>query len=169
VAVVVFLRGMNLGKRRITNEELIAVFTDAGHHEVSAYQASGNVILGADETADAARISHVLATSLGYEVPVFVRTVNELDVIASTSPVKGMVGAEGGKPQVVFLGQESDVDLPTVFPDGHVVHLIGMELHWLPPTGLNELGHLQKQMDIAFGPTTTRTLGTVERLANRLS
>lgn len=80
-----------------------------------------------------------------------------------------MVGAEGGKPQVVFLGQANDVDLPTVFPDGHVVHLIGTELHWLPPTGLNELGHLQKKMDGAFGPTTTRTLGTVERLANRLS
>jgi uncharacterized protein (DUF1697 family) len=160
---------MNLGRRRITNDELVAVFADAGHHEVSAYQASGNVILGADDLADPARICRVLATSLGYEVPVFVRTVDELDAIASTSPVKGMVGPEGGKPQVVFLGQESDVDLATVFPDGHVVHRIGTELHWLPPTGLAELGHLQKKMDRAFGPTTTRTLGTVERLANRLS
>lgn len=168
MAVVVFLRGMNLGKRRVANDELIALFTDAGHQEVSAYQASGNVILGADDRADPAQISRVLETSLGYDVPVFVRTVDELDVIASTSPVKGMVGSEGGKPQVVFLGQENDVDLRTVFPDGHVVHLIGAELHWLPPTGLNELGHLQTKMDGAFGPTTTRTLGTVERLAKRL-
>jgi uncharacterized protein (DUF1697 family) len=169
VAVVVFLRGMNLGKRRITNGELVQIFTGAGHHEVTAYQASGNVILGADETADASRISDVLATSLGYPVPVFVRTVSELDIIASASPVKGMVGTEGGKPQVVFLGQTNDVDLRTVFPEGHMVQLIGTELHWLPPTGLNELGHLQKKMDDAFGPTTTRTLGTVERLANRLT
>lgn len=160
---------MNLGRRRVTNEELVAIFTDAGHHDVSAYQASGNVILGADDGADVARISRVLANSLGYEVPVFVRSVDELDVIASTSPVKGMVGPNGGKPQVVFLGQQDDGDPATVFPDDHVVHIIGTELHWLPPTGLNELGHLQKKMDGAFGPTTTRTLGTVERLAKRLT
>lgn len=169
MGVVVFLRGMNLGKRRITNDELAAVFAEAGHLEVSVYQASGNVILGAEQTADAGRISRFLATSLGFEVPVFVRTARELGAIASTSPVKGMVGAEGGKPQVVFLGQESDVDPRTVFPDGHLVQLIGTELHWLPPTGLNELGPLQRKMDVAFGPTTTRTLGTVERLADRVS
>ena len=159
---------MNLGKRRITNDELIRVFTDAGYCEVSAYQASGNVILGAQDTADTSRISEVLVSSLEYEVPVFVRTVAELNVIAATSPVKGMVGAEGGKPQIVFLGHDKTVDLPTGLLDGHVIHLLGTELHWLPPAGLNELGHLQKEMDIAFGPTTTRTLGTVERLANRL-
>lgn len=161
---------MNLGNRRITNDELISIFTKAGHQGVSAYQASGNVVLGVDNTGDAARISQLLAATLGYQVPVFVRTADQLKVIASTSPIKGQGGADGGKPQIVFLGEAAhDVDPTTVFPDDHTAHLIGTEIHWLPPTGLSELSHLQKTMDQTFGPTTVRTLGTIERLVKRLT
>ncbi len=169
VPVVVFLRGMNLGSRRITNDELIAVFTGAGYHDVSAYQASGNIILGAAKTADESQISATLATALGYDVDAFVRTVDDLKTIASTSPIKGKTGSAGGKPQIVFLMTTGVVDLGSVFPGDHEVHHIGAELHWLPPTGLNELGQIHKAMDQAFGQTTVRTLGTIERLAQRLS
>lgn len=169
MTVVVFLRGMNLGNRRITNEELISVFTGAGYVDVSAYQASGNVILGAVSTADESQISRTLATALGYDVDVFVRTADQLGTIASTSPIKDRTGSAGGKPQVVFLATVVDVELETVFPEDHEVHRIGAELHWLPPTGLNELGQLHKTMDKALGRITVRTLGTIERLAQRLS
>lgn len=160
---------MNLGNRRITNDELVAVFTEAGYRDVSAYQASGNVILGADDIADESQISTTLATALGYDVAVFVRTADDLKGIVSTSPIKDRSGAAGGKPQIVFLAGSSDVDLDTVFPDDHEVHQIGAELHWLPPTGLNELGQIHKSMDKAFGTTTVRTLGTIERLTQRIS
>lgn len=169
MAVVVFLRGMNLGNRRITNDELISVFTGAGYDDVSAYQASGNVILGEVSTADESQISTTLATVLGYDVDVFVRTAHQLGAIASISPIKGRTGSAGGKPQIVFLATAGDVDLEPVFPEGHEVHRIDTELHWLPPTGLNELGQLHKTMDRALGQTTVRTLGTIERLAKRLS
>lgn len=159
---------MNLGNRRITNDELIAVFTGAGYDDVSAYQASGNVILGAVGAADESQISTTLAAELGYHVDVFVRTADHLTTVASTSPIKGRAGSSGGKPQIVFLATADDVDFEPVFPEGHEVRQIGAELHWLPPTGLNELGQLHQAMDRAFGPTTVRTLGTIERLAKRL-
>lgn len=171
MALVVFLRGMNLGNRRLTNDELISVFTDAGHADVSAYQASGNVILGAADTADTAdesMIAETLASALGYDVDVFVRTTDEVSTIASRSPIKNRTGPDGGKPQIVFLETADELDLGQVFPEGHEVHQIGAELHWLPPTGLNELGHIHKAMDKTFGQTTVRTLGTIERLAGRL-
>ena len=41
---VAFLRGMNLGKRRIKNEELRAHFEAMGFEEVATFRASGNVI-----------------------------------------------------------------------------------------------------------------------------
>lgn len=167
--VVVFLRGMNLGSRRITNEELISVFAGVGYDNVSAYQASGNVILGAVCTADVSLISMTLATELGYDVDVFVRTADQLRIIARNSPIQGRTGSAGGKPQIVFLTTSEVVDLGSVFPDGHEVHHLGTEIHWLPPTGLNELGPLHKAMDKALGRTTVRTLGTIERLAKRLS
>ena len=159
---------MNLGNRRISNDELVSVFAAAGYEEVSAYQASGNVILGGATTADESAVSAMLATALGYDVEVFVRTSARLGAIASTSPIKGRSGSAGGKPQIVFLSTEGDVDLGAVFPEDHEVHHLGAELHWLPPTGLNELGQIHKAMDRVFGPTTVRTLGTIERIAKRL-
>jgi uncharacterized protein (DUF1697 family) len=169
MAVVVFLRGMNLGSRRITNDELISVFTSAGYEDASAYQASGNVILGTASAADESQISAQLATALGYDVDVFVRTAANLRTIASSSPIKGRTGSAGGKPQIVFLTTADHVDIGPVFPNDHEVHQVEAELHWLPPTGLNGLGQLHKRMDKAFGQTTVRTLGTIERLAKRLS
>ena len=44
---VAFLRGMNLGGRRIKNEELRAEFEALGFEEVATFRASGNVIFGA--------------------------------------------------------------------------------------------------------------------------
>lgn len=42
---VAFLRGMNLGGRRLTNDELRAAVTACGCDDVETYQASGNVVL----------------------------------------------------------------------------------------------------------------------------
>ncbi len=168
VSVVVFLRGMNLGRRRINNDELVGMFTGAGYDDVSAYQASGNVILGAVDIADGRRISRTLATALGYDVGVFVRGGAHLARVAASSPIQGRTGAVGGRPQVVFLRSSSHVDVDSVFPPDHEVHQIGAELHWLPPTGLSQLGQLHRAMDETFGETTVRTLGTIERLAQRV-
>lgn len=169
MSVVVFLRGMNLGNRRITNDELVSIFLNARYDDVSAYQASGNIILGGAASADGSAVSALLMDALGYEVDVFVRTAESLVTIASTSPLVGRVGAGGGKPQIVFLSTDADVDLRSVFPADHEVHQIGSEIHWLPPTGLNELGHINAAMIKSFGTATVRTLGTVERIVKRLS
>ena len=54
-----FLRGMNLGGRRITNRDLAAAVTGLGFEDVETFRASGNVIFAADgggETATAVRL-----------------------------------------------------------------------------------------------------------------
>ena len=43
---VAFLRGMNLGNRRLKNEELRGEFEALGFAEVATFRASGNVIFG---------------------------------------------------------------------------------------------------------------------------
>ena len=169
MSAVVFLRGMNLGRRRITNDDLISIFTRAGYTDVWAYQASGNVVLGAADSVDESKISATLEAALGYTVSVFVRTAAQLHTIASASPMKGRTGSAGGKPQIVFLAATEELDLGSVFPEDHEVHRIDTELHWLPPAGLSELGNLHKDMDRVLGCTTVRTLGTIERLASRLT
>ena len=86
---VAFLRGMNLGRRRIKNEELRAEFEALGFEDVATFRASGNVIFGAGRTikkALARTIEHGLGEALGYEVPVFLRSCAEVAAIAAQEP-----------------------------------------------------------------------------------
>ena len=62
---VAFLRGMNLGRRRIKNPELCAAFEGIGFTNVSAFLASGNVIFDTDES-DSAAVADSLNTD--YEI-----------------------------------------------------------------------------------------------------
>ncbi len=104
---VAFLRGMNLGKRRIKNDELRPRFEALGFEDVPTFRASGNVVFGAGgrvtRRALTARIEAGLRRSLGYEVPVFLRSGAELLAIAARSPSGQLLEASKGKLQVVFL------------------------------------------------------------------
>src|SRR4051794_184860 len=82
---VAFLRGMNLGGRRIKNEELRAEFEALGFEEVATFRASGNVIFAASKESESRlreRIEAGLGEALGYAVPVFLRSCAEVAAIA---------------------------------------------------------------------------------------
>ncbi len=101
-----FLRGMNLGGRRITNYDLCGAFESLGLEDVSAFLASGNVAFSAKGTAAALtrRIEAGLEEALGYPVRTFVRSASQLRRIATTDPFVGRPGASSrGKMQVIFL------------------------------------------------------------------
>ena len=164
---VVFLRGMNLGNRRITNSDLAAAFERLGHINPTPYQASGNVILPDAIQVDRNDISSGLADQLGYDVPVFIRSNEQLRELVN-SPIAGRRGESGGKPQIVFLDAETTADLRPVFGPDDRYEIIGTEIHWLPPGGLAETSDLLKRLDAAVGPNTVRTLGTVERIVKKL-
>ena len=82
---VAFLRGMNLGGRRIKNEELRAEFEALGFAEVACFRASGNVVFtaaGGSEAAIRKKAEAGLGEGLGYEVVIFLRSVAEEGKIA---------------------------------------------------------------------------------------
>src|SRR5262245_25136583 len=85
---VAFLRGMNLGGRRITNDDLRAHFEALGCEGVATFRASGNVIFAKDgrPAAIAAELEDGLGEALGYEVPVFLRSEKELLAISAHEP-----------------------------------------------------------------------------------
>ena len=171
---VAFLRGMNLGKRRIKNPELIAHFEAMGLEEVATFRASGNVVFvdpgGEAESKLQARIEAELDERLGYDVAVFLRSAKEVTAIAAREPFEEKaIAASKGKPQVVLLGRKPSakakkavVDLA---PPGDLMAIEGRELHWLPTVGLSETELDTKALDAALGKGTTRTAGTIEAIA----
>lgn len=86
---IVFLRGINLGKRRVKMDTLRTLFEAMAFSEVSTFIASGNVIF-ATRLDDAAEVENLierkLAQSLGYGVDAFVRSRDEVRTLAAAQP-----------------------------------------------------------------------------------
>ena len=168
-----FLRGMNLGGRRIKNEELRAEFEALGFEEVATFRASGNVVFATakkSESALAKRIEHGLGEALGYEVPVFLRSCAEVAAIAGQKPFDDAELARSkGKLQISLLGKK-----PTAAARKKVLALAaaddllacaGRELYWLPSGGLVESDLDLKTIEATLGRDTRRTMGTIEQIA----
>jgi uncharacterized protein (DUF1697 family) len=171
---VAFLRGINLGNRRVKSPELIAHFEAMGFEDVATFRASGNVVF-VDPDADTeakvqARVEAGLKEALGYEVATFLRSAREVAAIAARDPFDAKaIEASKGKPQVVLLGRKPSAQVKKavqeIAPDGDLMVVEGRELHWLPTVGLSETELDTKALDAAVGKGTTRTAGTIEAIA----
>jgi uncharacterized protein (DUF1697 family) len=170
---VAFLRGMNLGGRRIKNEELRAEFEALGFADVGCFRASGNVVFSADEKSEAKLTKQVetgLGEALGYEVPVFLRGAAELLAVAAREPfdAKALKGSKG-KLQVAFLKQKPKAAARkralALANDDDRLAIEGRELYWLPKGGLSDSELDLKELAAALGQNTVRTMGTVEQIA----
>jgi uncharacterized protein (DUF1697 family) len=174
---VAFLRGMNLGGRRIKNDELKREFEELGLGEVSCFRASGNVIFATEESGEEKlkqRIESGLGESLGYEVPVFLRSAAELAAVSAEEPfAAALVDASRGKLQVAFLPAVPKANarkqaLALASGDDRLV-IDGRELYWLPSGGISESDLDLKTIESAVGPWTMRTKGTVDQIATKLT
>ena len=171
---VAFLRGMNLGNRRIKNPELVAHFEAMGLEDVATFRASGNVVFvdpaGDTEEKVQARVEAGLEEGLGYDVATFLRSAKEVAAIAAREPFDAAaIEASKGKPQVVLLARKPSAKakkaLQEIAPDGDLMVVEGRELHWLPTVGLSETELDTKALDAAIGKGTTRTAGTIAAIA----
>lgn len=173
---VAFLRGMNLGNRRIKNPELVAHFEAMGLEELATFRASGNVVF-ADPSDDSEaklqkRVEGELDERLGYDVAVFLRGFAEVHEIAARDPFDAKAIAKSkGKPQVQLLAKKPTAagkkkTLALAGPDDEMV-FAGRELHWLPSVGLSETEVDFKAIDKALGKGTMRTAGTIEAIARK--
>lgn len=82
---IAFLRGINLGKRRLPMSRLKALFEELEFDEVETFIASGNVLFTSEQTDVGrleSRIARHLEASLGYIVDTFVRSADEVVAIA---------------------------------------------------------------------------------------
>jgi uncharacterized protein (DUF1697 family) len=174
---VAFLRGMNLGRRRITNDELCACFERIGFAGATAFMASGNVILSAgtaDQSELRAMIERGLGAELDYDVPSFLRSAEEIAHIAEHEPftAQELVVTEG-RVQVGLLHTEpSDPEREAAL--GHAtaddrLAIDGRELYWLPRAGISTSALDLTAIGDDLGGITIRTHRTIQRLRARVS
>ena len=170
-----FLRGINVGGRRVRNDQLREPFVALGLTDVHTFRASGNVIFAAERQAPAtltARIETSLAQSLGYQVATFLRSAEEIRAIGERQPFgAAQAGAAGGKLQVGLLSgppskraRDAVLGLST---DSDRLAMGERELYWLPSGGTRQTELDMNLIDRLLGPSTRRTKATIEQLARR--
>lgn len=170
---VAFLRGMNLGNRRIANDDLRSHFEALGCEEVATFRASGNVIFAADGESPAkltARLEDGLAEALGYEVPVFLRSAKELLAIAAAEPFDAKaLDASTGKLQIALLAKKPTAKAGeralALSTEADRLTIEGRELYWLPQGRMSDSELDLKALAEILGSMTIRTKGTIDQIA----
>lgn len=171
--MVAFLRGINVGGRRLTKDELIAAVTDLGMSAVATWRASGNVLFDTD-IRDEEKLREALESGLddvlGHEVPVLLREGPALSEIAGREPFDGR---PGGSHQVIFMRSAPDASArertgELTGPD-EVLVIDGRELHWSPSAAVLDSEIDLDTIEALLGPTMMRTMNTVRGIAARLS
>ena len=107
---VALLRGINVGgKNRLPMRALVEALSAAGFRRVQSYIQSGNLVFeaGADqEAALPARLSELIATRFGLEVPVVVFAAPALRALVSRNPYLSGELRDPSRLLVAFLAEQ---------------------------------------------------------------
>ena len=107
---VAFLRGINVGKRRVKNDALAKVFDDLGFENVKVLIASGNVLFDAD-TRDELKLTKTveagLEQGLGFEVSTMLRSIPEIQAMLDLDPFKGIEVTKQTRLYVTLLAEKT--------------------------------------------------------------
>ena len=133
---VAILRGINVGgNRKILMLDLKALFTSLGFLDVKTYIQSGNVGFASDVKVEISvmeqRIEDAILQEFGFDVPVLVRTAEEIKQIEKQNPFLDQADEE--QLHVTFLGsavsenQIENLKLELYLPDKCVI--IGKEAY----------------------------------------
>lgn len=171
-----FIRAINTGGRRLTNDQIVEPFWRLGFAEVVAYQAAGNVAFQSDDPTEShpERLDAALAEAYGFDAPTFVRRVDEVRAIVDGQPfTPDELAATAGKIQVSFLRSAPDAtrtsQVQALVPQDDRVVFSGREWFWLPTDGVSgsqlNVGAIEQRV----GLMTMRTLGTVSRMLNKFT
>ena len=171
-----FLKGINLGKRRLSNDELRGHIDALGLAGAAIFRASGNVVFSDPEARSEQQLERLIEEGLerllGYEVATFVRNRADLLEIAGGEPFDSATRDRlQGKLQVALLGRR-----PSAATRKKALALAGeddalafgrRELYWLPAGGMSDSSLDLKGLERLLGPMTIRTMGTIEQIASK--
>lgn len=172
--IVAFLRGINVGGRRISNADLCAAFGRIGLDDAQAFRAAGNVLFRSGDSEEwlVDRIETGLAKELGYEVRTLIRDGEELRAVAALEPfTPAQMEASKGKPQVCLFAEPltDEQQQAVAAKSTEADQLVGgvREIHWLPAAGVSDSALDWDALAPDGAPQTMRTLGTIEGIVRK--
>ncbi len=148
---IALLRGINVGGHVVKMEWLRELFTELGFTDVRSYIQSGNVFFESTET-DRALLTHTieqhLQNALGYDVPVFLRTIAEFEQILALDPFKNLDVTPDMRLCIVFTSAiiPTNLTLPLYSPKNdmaiiqtteHEAFVVWYIINGRPPATLN--------------------------------
>jgi uncharacterized protein (DUF1697 family) len=168
---IVLLRGINLAsRRRVDMAELRDLLAGLGYSDVRTFLQSGNAVLTSKEKGGRLerRLERELATKLGLETQVFVRTRDELADVIERNPL-GDVADNPSRYMVSFLSAEPDrkvvreLAAVDVAPERFVIS--GREVYAWYPDGFrnSRLGKVLTEKRLGVS-ATARNWNTVTKL-----
>jgi len=160
---VALLRGVNVaGHGKVKMGDLRRVFEGLGYSDVSTYIQSGNVIFSGNASAGA--VERAIATELGMQVVVVLRTSAQLENVVRRNPFadvdvsKVHVGFMAKRPSAAVV---KTLDLERFLPEDVVV---GSDVYLHLPNGMGRSklpDYIGRQLGV---PITFRNWNTVTKL-----
>ena len=139
-AYVALLRGINGGgNRMIKMADLREIFVAAGADDVATFIQSGNVVFihsARSEAALAAELEKRIAKTVGFAVPVALRTAGQLARVIEDSPFPA---ADADHLHVAFLSARPPANAPTIDARAFAPErcaAVGRELYLYLPDGV---------------------------------
>lgn len=169
-----FLRGVNLGGRRLKMARLRGLFEEMGLEGVASHGASGNVVFdhaGGGLRELEADIEAHLEDALGWGADTFVRPFGDLRRVAGHQAVAA-AREDHVTPHAIFLRREATPEVEEALeevavPDDRFV-VLGREVLRLRRGGMADAPVSPRELEEALGPEhTSRKLTTVERVLER--
>jgi len=168
---IALLRGINVGGQKIIKMEVLKKsFESLKFKNVGTYIQSGNVVFETAAANDKQLITKIekgLKKSLGHDIAVILRTIDEFEDIVKSDPFKGKLDAKT-KACVTFIGEKlkpiPKVPLFSPKKDFEVFLITNRELYSLRHEVDGRFGLPTPAMEKSFGTATTRNWSTVCKL-----
>jgi uncharacterized protein (DUF1697 family) len=171
---VAFLRAVNVGGHAVVKmDALKKVFESIGLVDVESFIASGNLVFSSKVSRGLeTRLAKALAASLSFEVPVFVRALEEVAALAAHRPFPDGDAARFPTYLIGFLSKNLDAAaverLSLISTPDDLFHVRGRNFWWLSAHHQARPAITGRQLEKALGQQTTlRNVNTIRRMAER--
>ena len=173
---IAMLRGINVsGQKLVKMEKLRTMCASLGFSGVKTYIQSGNVVFTAAKsptTALSKRISERIFSDFGFEVPVMIRSTDELGMILKNNPLHQTGPDETGL-HVVFLSaaapENAEEMLRPLAAKSEKFAVAGQEIYLYCPAGYGETklsnAAIEKKLSVQATTRNWKTANVLHAMA----